>query len=159
MWQVRDLHGKITEYRADRECLFRGWPLAVLTDGREIDRVQAAVVAALQDNGRAVVVGEPVKCDGYVSTLFPLGRAQGAIMLRTARLERPGKGPDWNIQPDHVVTLNEKQRKAVHAWLTQKDLPELPSGTDDRPPEDPQLAKSIELLKVALAKPSSSSQR
>ena len=159
MWQVRDLHGKVTEYRADRECLFRGWPLAVLTDGSEIDRVQAAVIAALQDNGRAIVVGEPVKCDGYVSTLFPLGQAQGAIMLRTARLERPGKGQEWNIQPDHLVTLDEKQRKAVHAWLTQKDLPELPPGTDDRPPEDAQLAKSVELLKAALAKPSSSSRR
>jgi C-terminal processing protease CtpA/Prc len=121
--------------------------------------VQAAVIAALQDNGRAIVVGEPVKCDGYVSTLFPLGQAQGAIMLRTARIERPGKGQEWNIQPDHVVTLAEKQRKGVHAWLKQKDLPELPPGTNGRPPEDPQLAKSVELLKAALAKPSSSSRR
>jgi hypothetical protein len=31
-------------------------------------------------------------------------------------------------------------------------LSELPPGTDDRPPEDPQLAKAVELLQAALKK-------
>jgi hypothetical protein len=70
--------------------------------------------------------------------------------MRTARMERAAKGKTWPIQPDHAAPLSEEQGTAVLRWLRQKEQSELPKGTDDRPPDDPQLRKAMELLKVAL---------
>src|SRR5262249_35822359 len=59
MWTARGAdENSRQEYRADRECLFRDWPIALLINDT-LDRQQALVAAALQDNGRAVLVGEP----------------------------------------------------------------------------------------------------
>jgi C-terminal peptidase prc len=149
MWSVCDARGDVKEFRADRECLFRNWPLAVLVDKELADRAQGSVIAALQDNGRALVVGETTKCDGYINSLLPLPDSSESIILRTARMERAAKGKSWPIQPDHPVPLNDNQRAAVLAWLRQKEKSE-PAGADDRPPDDPQLNKAIDLLRAAL---------
>ena len=159
MWSVRNAHGNVMKFQADRECLFRNWPLAVLVDKDLADRAQGGVVAALQDNGRAVVVGEVPKCDGYVNAILPLPEGGESLVLRTARMERAAKGKSWPIQPDYLVPLNDTQRTAVLTWLRQKEQAELPAGTDDRPPDDPQLNKAIELLRAALAVPDKPGKR
>jgi hypothetical protein len=56
------------------------------------------------------------------------------------------------VQPDIPLSLDKPQSEAVRKWLSQKELPELPAGTDDAPPDDPQLQKAVELLRAALAK-------
>jgi C-terminal processing protease CtpA/Prc len=150
MWRVCDRKNQVKEYRADRDCLFRQWPMAVLVNENIVDNGQGAFLAALQDNGRAVLVGEPTKNDGYVNTLIPLGEGQGVIQLRTGRLERAAKEKRWPVQPNHAVAMTAAQREAVSKWLRQKFLPELPEGTDDRPPEDPQLNRAVEVLRAAL---------
>jgi RNA polymerase sigma-70 factor (ECF subfamily) len=150
MWSVRDAHGEVKEFRADRECLFRNWPLAVLVDKELADRAHGGVIAALQDNGRAIVVGELPKCDGYVNAVLPLPERGESLVLRTARMERAAKGKSWPIQPDYLVPLNDAQRTAVLAWLRQKEQAELPAGTDNRPPDDPQLNQAIQLVRAAL---------
>jgi C-terminal processing protease CtpA/Prc len=159
MWGVRDAHGNVKEFRADRDCLFRNWPLAVLVDKDLADRAQGGVIAALQDNGRAVVVGEPTQCDGYINAVLPLPESSDSIVLRTARMERAAQGRDWPVRPDHQVPLNDAQRAAVLAWLQQKLQPELPAGTDARPPDDPQLHKAIDVLRAALRAKGTFSQR
>jgi C-terminal peptidase prc len=150
MWGVRDAQGDVKEFRADRECLFRNWPLAVLVDKDLADRAQGGVIAALQDNGRAIVVGELTKCDGYLNAVLPLLEGGESIVLRTARMERAAKGKSWPIQPDHLVPLDDAQRASVLGWLRKKEQAELPAGADDRSPDDPQLHKAIELLRTAL---------
>jgi carboxyl-terminal processing protease len=150
MWSMRGAHGDVKEFRADRECLFRNWPLAVLVDKDLSDRAQGGVIAALQDNGRAVIVGEPAQCDGYMNAIVPLPQSSDSLILRTARMERAAKNKSWPVQPDHHVPLNDAQREAVLTWLRQKEQAELPSRTDERPPDDPQLSKAIELLRAAL---------
>jgi len=150
MWRVRDAHGDVQEFRADRECLCRDWPLAVLVDKNCAERAQGAVIAALQDNGRVIVVGEPTKCDGGVNSVVPLPESGEALVLRTARMERAIKDKSWPVQPDHLVPLTDAQREAVLTWLRHKEQAELPAGTEDRPPEDPQLHKAVELLQAAL---------
>jgi hypothetical protein len=148
MWRTCDRLGKVTEYRSDRECLFRAWPLAILVEKTLSDRPHGAILAALQDNGRAIIVGEPTKaCDGYVTTLFPLPQCNAALPLRTGRLERVAKDRVWPVQPDHLVTLNDSQRTRIYGWLQQKELPDLGSGHELPSPDDPQLAKAVQLLK------------
>jgi carboxyl-terminal processing protease len=150
MWSVRGAHGDVRDFKADRECLFRSWPLAVLVDKDLCDRTQGALIAALQDNGRAAIVGEPTQCDGYVNAILPLPESKDSLILRTARIERAAKGKNWPVQPDFPVPLNDAQRTAVLAWLRQKEQADLASRTDERPPDDPQLTKALEILRGAL---------
>jgi carboxyl-terminal processing protease len=153
MWSVRHRGGPAQEFRADRECVFRDWPLAVLIDETVSDNAQGAVIAALRDNGRAVLVGEPTHNTGQVRSLVPLPDGQ-QVILPTGRLERAAKGKEWPLEPDHRVALSAAQREAVEQWRRDKDLPELPPGTEDKPPADPQLAKAVEVLRAALEKAS-----
>src|SRR5262249_53684758 len=106
-------------YRADPESLFPGWPLAVLLNAIR-DNAQGAVLAALQDNRRAVLVGEPTKVDGSIRSLFHLPNQTGAITVLTGRLERADKARDWPVRPDRPVELTEEQRAAVEKWLHTK---------------------------------------
>ncbi len=158
LWRIRGAHGQVKEYRADRECVFRDWPLVVLMNDIE-DRSHGAVLAALQDNHRAVLVGVPTKVDGYGDRLVDLPDGQGVLRVRSFRIERPAAERGWPVRPDHEVRLDEAQRKAVQKWLADKELPELPSGTTDEPPEDPQLAKAVALLRAALQPPAPPGQR
>ena len=148
MWTVRGRGDDVKEYRADREAVFRGWPLvAVVVD--LIDNGQAACLAALRDNDRVVLVGEPTRNDGIVRSRFPLPDGAGAVTLMTGRVERAGKGR-WPLRPDHAVGLDKWQRDAVRKWIFDKQLTELPAGADDRPPADPQLDRAVELLRQTL---------
>jgi carboxyl-terminal processing protease len=147
MWRLRGTGGRVKEYWADRECLFRGWPLAILVDGRISSGVYGAFIAALQDNGRAVLVGEPTQYGGSVKSVVRLPDGPGALVLPTGVLERAADGRGWPVQPDHLVKLDKAQGAAVEQWLRQKELTELPTGADNRPPDDPQLRKAVELLR------------
>jgi carboxyl-terminal processing protease len=166
MWRLRDAHG-VKEVRADAECLFRGWPLAVLVNGEPLGVAPEAVAAALQDNGRAVLVGGPgetrvrVQLVGgepvgvaergrYVTTLFRLPDNLGAVALRTARVERASRKRDWPVSPDHVVKMESKQREAVWEWHRRQEMSDPPAGARDQPPDDPQLTKAVLLLRDAL---------
>jgi C-terminal peptidase prc len=137
------------EYRADRECLFRDWPLAALIDDT-LDRQHALVVAALQDNGRAVVVGEPTKNDGYVNTIVKLPDGKTGLIFRTGMLERAVKERGWPVKPDHAVAMDPKQREALTLWHRKQELADEP--TDDKAPDDPQLARAVELLREEIKK-------
>jgi C-terminal peptidase prc len=136
-------------FRADREGLFRGLPLAVLVNDVR-DNAQGAVLAALQDNNRAVLVGEPTRVDGTVRTLCPLPNQEGAITVLIGQVVRADASRTWPVLPDRQVDLTQEQRSAVRKWLFDKQLPELPPGTDDRPPDDPQLAAALALLRDAV---------
>jgi C-terminal peptidase prc len=136
-------------YRADRDCLFRGWPLAVLVSDLG-DNAQGAVLAALQDNRRAVLVGEPTKVDGSIRRLVHLPNQAGALTVLTGRLERSDKSRDWPVHPDRLVELTKEQRAAVEKWLRAKHLPTLPPGTDDKPPSDPQFDGGLIVVRDAL---------
>jgi C-terminal peptidase prc len=147
MWTTSGKEEKA--YRADRECLFRGWPLAVLVDDIA-DNAQGAVLAALQDNNRAVLVGEPTRADGSIRTFCTVPNQGGGITVLTGRLVRAARSRGWPVEPDRRIDLAGERRSAVQKWLSDKLLPELPPGTDDRPPADPQLGCALSVLRDAL---------
>ena len=157
LWRVRDARHHVKEYRADPDCLFRGWPLVVVVNPRLRVTPQTnalapqLIAAALQDNGRAAVVGEPTAGDGYVATFVPLPDDQGAVWLRTGMVERAGRraAPGWGVQPDHTVKLTTKQDRNLRVWLAEQAR-SRPSAA--KAPEDPQLDKALELLRAALKK-------
>ncbi len=154
LWRVRDVHGKVKEYRADRDCLFRDMPMAVLVD-RHTGRMADLLAAAMQDRKRAVLVGEPTVRSLMVSSLVPLPEGQGALVLRTGTVERPARAekpdvPEEYVVPDHRVILEHKQLEDVLEWRAKQDSPE--PKADAKPPADPQLDKAVALLREELAK-------
>jgi carboxyl-terminal processing protease len=163
MWRVRDAQGRVQEQRADRDCLFRDWPLVVLTGSGEYELPgggnleltgNALFTMALQDNGRAVVVGAAARYEPYITCLVAGPAGQGKFLLPTGVLERakPGRPQDRGLlRPDHEVTVKAKQRELVAQWQREQELPEPPPGALAKPPEDPQLAKALEVLRAALA--------
>jgi carboxyl-terminal processing protease len=119
--QVRTSKG-VRKYEADADCLFRGWPIAVLVSG-ETSSESEWLAAALQDNKRAFLVGQPTAGRGLTFTSVP-GLDGGAVTLATGMLQRgdgttlaaPGsfrpRGPAGEIRgaafgngvkPDHVL--------------------------------------------------------
>lgn len=151
LWRVRDARGGVKESRSGSEVLFRDWPMAVLVNADIADTAARAVAGALQDAGRATLVGERTRGEGFVNTLLPLPEGGGSLVLRTGRLERVAKGRGWPIEPDHAVALDKAGAEAVLKWLRAKER-SAPPADADRPPEDPQLARAVELLKAEAAK-------
>lgn len=101
-------------------------PLVVLVNGNSASASEI-LAGALQDNGRALLLGEQTFGKGLVQTIFQLPDG-GALQLTTQKYYTP-KGNDINkigITPDYVVE----------------------NGEDDG--EDVQLQKAIELIKKQL---------
>ncbi|MGH7127894.1 MAG: S41 family peptidase, partial [Planctomycetaceae bacterium] len=65
--RVRTAAGEIKEYEAQRESLFKDLPLAVLM-GRNMSGPAEWIAAALKDQNRAVLIGEPTAGRGFVHT-------------------------------------------------------------------------------------------
>jgi C-terminal processing protease CtpA/Prc len=151
MWSLCGTDKQPRECRAGHECVFRDWPMVVLIND-SIDTTQGPVAAALQDSGRAILVGEASRVGGFVTSMLPLPDGLGALTLRTGRLERAAKDRGWPVVPDPVVPLDKKQREPVNEWLLAKDRLEKPGSAADRAPKDPQLDKAVELLRAALKK-------
>jgi len=150
MWGLRGADKRLQECRAARECLFRDWPMAVVIND-QVDSADGAVAAALQDNGRAVLVGEATRNGGFVSSVLPLPGGEGSLVIRTGSLERAAKGRTWPVVPDQVVALTKEQRESVDRWLSAKARLEKPGSAADKPPQDPQLDKAVEVVQQDVA--------
>jgi carboxyl-terminal processing protease len=98
---VKDSRGKETVHKA-RAGSYSA-PLIVLVNKNSASASEI-LSGALQDNGRAILVGEKTFGKGLVQTVFPL-RDGGALKLTTQKYFTP-KGTDINeigINPDYVV--------------------------------------------------------
>ncbi len=106
---VKDAKGKETVHNAGPGSY--NAPLIVLVNKNSASASEI-LAGALQDNGRAVLVGEKTYGKGLVQTVYPL-RDGGALKLTTQKYFTP-KGTDINqigINPDHVVTNPDKSNK------------------------------------------------
>jgi carboxyl-terminal processing protease len=111
-------------------------PLVVMVDGGSASASEI-LSGALQDNGRAKLVGTKTFGKGLVQSVRPLGDGSG-LAVTIAKYLTP-KGTDINkhgISPDVVYELNEAERELLS---NNRDL----IGTV----EDPQYAQALEALK------------
>ncbi|TWT74616.1 Carboxy-terminal processing protease CtpA precursor [Posidoniimonas polymericola] len=110
------------------------------------------VAAALQDHGRATLVGERTFGKGSVQSVIALDEGRSGMKLTTAAYRRPSganihrfadatESDVWGVSPieQNTVALTADQARRLHAaW-----------GRGERPNADPQLARAIEQLRVS----------
>jgi carboxyl-terminal processing protease len=135
--KIVSLHGRTPgnqrTWQADPDELLAGVPMVVLLDGRSASASEL-VAAALQENGRATVMGQRSFGKGSVQTTVSLGPDKGALRLTTAlyhgpsgrSVQRTGVGPDIELVAAPGNTAPARRREA--------DRTQALPGTDEPPP-------------------------
>lgn len=126
-------------FEADRECLFRGLPMAVLVDSGT-SGLSEWLAAALQDNRRATIVGGHTAGQSYIGEPVPLPDG-GAMMLATHRWKRQAWSQYKGVRPD--VRRDQDFEGLV------RFPPDLPDGFRTRSPSagHDALGTAIKLLR------------
>jgi carboxyl-terminal processing protease len=133
--------GNRKSWYADPAELLPPIPMVVLIDGRSASAAEL-VAAALQENGRATVMGQRSFGKGSVQSVMPLGTGKGALKLTTAlyhgpsgrTVQRTGVVPDVELIPATETTARPSQREADRAQA-------LP-GADEPPPPKARVEQS-----------------
>ncbi|HHW91826.1 MAG TPA: S41 family peptidase [Firmicutes bacterium] len=116
---VRDRDGEQQSINTFEEPLCPDMPLVVLVDGGSASAAEI-VAGALQDTGRAPLVGTKTFGKGSVQTIYPLGDA-GAVRLTTALymtagghfINKQGILPDVTVEYDQESERDEQLEAAV----------------------------------------------
>ena len=123
-------------WQADPVELLNGVPMVVLIDGRSASAAEL-VAAALQENGRATVMGQLSFGKGSVQSIVALGTDKGALRLTTAlyhgpsgrTVQRTGVGPDIElVAAPATTTAGTRRREADRAQA-------LPGADEPLPPK------------------------
>jgi carboxyl-terminal processing protease len=153
-------------YRAEQPGAFTGVPMAVLVNQ---DTASAAeiVAACLQDQHRAVIVGQRSYGKGTVQEVVDLGRY--GMMKFTAKsywrpsgknIQRPAKGSEagpWGVSPDkgYDVPFDSEEFTQWQLWRRWRSAYH-PPGADRSPEEKPfadrQLLRAVEYLEKQVAR-------
>jgi carboxyl-terminal processing protease len=155
--------GSELQFRAQREGTEPDYLIAVLINGGSASAAEI-VAGALQDQGRAVLLGEQSFGKGSVQTVIPMGDQSG-LRLTTARYFTPagvsiqarGIAPDIVVPPlkgDELETARHMREKDLENHFqptgqTESDSREIPKQDplDDDIKNDYQLMRALDLLK------------
>jgi carboxyl-terminal processing protease len=123
--------------RATAAVACAGVPMAVLVDGLSASAAEI-VAAALQDNGRAVVVGSRSFGKGTVQSIVPLSNGRSLLKLTTSEYLRPSSANIhrradygvWGVSPDprNEIAPPAQTLEAVKAWRRKRDAVPAPGG-------------------------------
>jgi carboxyl-terminal processing protease len=150
---------------------YSGFPMAVLVN-RFSASASEIVAASLQDNGRAIVVGERSFGKGTVQNVIALGDGKRDLKLTTAYYFRPNnkkihRRPDptqpdghesekeeWGVMPDegYRIKLSDEELHEWIEWRNRRDIPSKNNNPSEAPSPDKQLNKAVEYLEKALGK-------
>jgi carboxyl-terminal processing protease len=165
--QIVSLRGRTVSnqrgWQADHNETLAGVPMVVLIDGRSASAAEL-VAAALQENGRATVMGQRSFGKGSVQSVISLGAEKGALKLTTAlyhgpsgrTVQRTGVGPDIELIAPASTPPRPSRREADRATaLPGRDEPMPPKArieqsrcTLPRKDIDPGLACAIGFLQA-----------
>jgi len=154
--------GSQIQFRAQKEGTQPDYPIVVLINGGSASAAEI-VAGALQDHGRAVLIGEQSFGKGSVQSVIPMGDHSG-LRLTTARYFTPAgiSIQARGIAPDILVAPQLRQARHDNPHLREKDLENhfQPLGKQDsaEPPSqqelldedeknDYQLMRALDLLK------------
>jgi carboxyl-terminal processing protease len=140
-------------FEARPGSLFPGLPLAVLV-GRATSSGQVFLTAALQDHGRATVVGEAPQSEIFVRSLVDIPGRGDKLVLPTAYLQRGDGtllGADSRRAPVEIASSTEdaNERPRRSGALMPDHVVSASAADSD---QDAVLQKAVEVLKTALAR-------
>ncbi len=164
---IQGRNKKKIEYRAGANSKHYQYPMIVLINHGSASASEI-VAAAMQDWGKAVVIGTTSFGKGSVQTILPLSDGSG-LRLTTAKYYTP-KGKSIHsigVQPDIVIdpkVIQAAKQKTAGGNKDEKDststaakskktkgktptTPKDPDAPQPVPPEDVQLLKAVEMLK------------
>jgi carboxyl-terminal processing protease len=126
--------GNRRTWKADPAEQLAGLPMVVLIDSSSASAAEL-VAAALQENGRAIVMGQRSYGKGSVQSIISLGEGKGALRLTTAlyygpsgrTVQRTGVGPDIELVPASPAPTGRGGRR-------EADLAHALSGADQPAP-------------------------
>lgn len=160
-------HGEVThEFRARPDRTQPGLPMIVLTN-RGSASASEIVSGALQDYGRALVVGERTFGKGSVQDLFGIADGKAFLKLTTQYYRLPNGriihrlpgAKTWGVDPDLVVKMTDKQVVDAIDFRRQIDMSRDAAPTTQPAPTaadilakglDPQLEAALLVLKTQL---------
>lgn len=153
------------------------FPMAVLVNGYSASASEV-LSACLQDNHRAVIIGERTWGKGSVQNVIRMEQGDSALKLTTASYHRPSgvnihrfpdmkESAEWGVTPDEGYAM-KYSREQWRAWDRQRarqdvlrregEVPEeLTEDGDDNDPEDStefedtQLAAAINYIKQKIS--------
>jgi C-terminal processing protease CtpA/Prc len=149
-------------YRSTGEDAFTDFPMVVLVNGETMGGAEL-IAAALQDQGRAVVLGQRTVGKGSVQTSTSFGAPHVVLKLTSGAFVRPsGKNlqrnpdarpeDDWGVRPDDGLESRlsaDLSRELKRDWQRQTLRP---GACNDRlplddPDADPQRQAALEALR------------
>ncbi len=164
---IQGRNGKKDEYRARPNKKHYQYPMIVLINKGSASASEI-VAAAMQDWGKAVVIGTTSFGKGSVQTILPLSDGSG-LRLTTAKYYTPkgksihtiGVQPDIVIDPKAIQAAKQKAEggekgkkketvtaaKAKETENKKTTTPDDPNAPQPVPLEDIQLLKAVEMLK------------
>ena len=160
--EIVSLRGRTAErsWQADAAEQLAGAPMVVLMDARSASASEL-VAAALQENGRAVVMGQRSFGKGSVQSMYSLGKDNGALRLTTAlyygptgrSVQRTGVAPDVELVTPAGTTREIRREADREHSLFGSDEPPAPKARVEqsrcsRPDAsaDPALACAVRFL-------------
>ncbi len=164
---IQGRNEKKVEYRAGANSKHYEYPMIVLINKGSASASEI-VAAAMQDWGKAVVIGTTSFGKGSVQTILPLSDGSG-LRLTTAKYYTPegksihsiGVQPDIIIDPKAIQIAKQEaiegEKGGKKSMTTATKLPQKaskesttpvdPNAPQPVPPEDVQLLKAVEMLK------------
>jgi carboxyl-terminal processing protease len=150
---VRGRDGAETVTNADERKSLGDFPLVVLINEQTASAAEI-VVGALQDRGRAVLVGTRTFGKGSVQSLIKLKEGSGAIKLTTAyytlpsgrNIDRVDGNASWGVDPNDGDFVPMETRQLER--LRNPRLEQAQAGAID--PADPQLAAGLKAVVARL---------